>query len=272
MSTSKKLAFLGSGKMATALAQGVLRAGLFTADEMIAGDIHEPSRQKFTETTGITTTAQNKRAVESADAVMLCVKPGDISAVLQPLAELLQQRLLISIAAGVKIASLRAACGGHDSQRIVRVMPNTPALIGRGAAGFALSEAATEADSQLVTQIFSSVGEAFEVKEDLLDAVTGLSGSGPAYVYQIIEALSDGGVLMGLPRPIATRLAAQTLVGAAEMVLQTGKHPGELKDMVSSPGGTTIAGIEALEDGALRSTLISAVRVASEKSKKLGEA
>ena len=150
-------------------------------------------------------------------------------------------------------------------------MPNTPALVNSSATGVALGKAASPADAELATKLFSSVGVAFQVKESLLDAVTGLSGSGPAYVYLMIEALSDGGVAAGLPRETATRLAAQTLLGAAKMVLETGQHPGALKDMVTSPGGTTIEGVHELEKGKLRGTVMSAVRAASEKSKKLGQ-
>jgi pyrroline-5-carboxylate reductase len=155
--------------------------------------------------------------------------------------------------------------------RLIRVMPNTPALVGASATAFALGKAARPEDGALAQKLFSAVGVAFQVKEALLDAVTGLSGSGPAYVYLFIEGLSDGGVAAGLPRDIATKLAAQTVLGSAKMVLETGLHPGALKDMVTSPGGTTIEGIHELEKGSVRGTLISAVRAASEKSRKLGQ-
>ena len=155
--------------------------------------------------------------------------------------------------------------------RVIRVMPNTPALVGAGAAGYALGKHATAADGELAQKLLSAVGLALPVKESLLDAVTGLSGSGPAYVYQFIEALSDGGVAAGLPREVATKLAAQTVLGGAKMVLETGLHPGVLKDQVTSPGGTTIEGVHELEKGGLRATVISAVRVAAEKSKRLAQ-
>ena len=154
--------------------------------------------------------------------------------------------------------------------RVIRVMPNTPALIGASASAFACGKSATKPDAALVQRLLSAVGIAVEVKEPLLDAVTGLSGSGPAYVYQFIEALSDGGVASGLPRDLATKLAAQTVMGAAKMVLETGEHPGALKDAVASPGGTTIEGIHELEKGRLRGTVMNAVRAATEKSRKLG--
>jgi pyrroline-5-carboxylate reductase len=159
-----------------------------------------------------------------------------------------------------------------DGARIVRVMPNTPALVGASASAYALGSCATPEDGQLVQKLFSAVGEAYQVKESLLDAVTGLSGSGPAYAFLMIEALSDGGVAAGLPRDIATKLAAQTLLGSARMVLETGQHPSVLKDMVTSPGGTTIEGLQKLEEGKVRAALINAVRAAAEKSRKLGQA
>ena len=170
--------------------------------------------------------------------------------------------------AGLSIARLEEAAG--PNVRIIRVMPNTPALIHQGAAAFATGGTATDADAALVSRIFSAVGRAVQVKETLLDAVTGLSGSGPAYVYLVIEALADGGVLMGLPRDLALQLAAQTVAGAAGMVLQTGLHPAALKDQVTSPGGTTIAGLEELEGAAVRSAFLSAVRAATERSRQLG--
>jgi pyrroline-5-carboxylate reductase len=161
--------------------------------------------------------------------------------------------------------------GLGEGARIIRVMPNTPALVGASASAYALGNAATEADAALAQKIFSAVGVAFQLKESLLDAVTGLSGSGPAYVYLMIEALSDGGVAAGLPREVATKLAAQTMLGSAKMVLETGLHPGALKDMVTSPGGTTIEGLHELEKGKVRGVLINAVRAATEKSRKLGQ-
>jgi pyrroline-5-carboxylate reductase len=177
-----------------------------------------------------------------------------------------QDKLFVSIAAGVTIARLSAGLG---TDRVIRVMPNTPCLVGKGAAAFARGPSATPADGERVAKLLNAVGLAFELDEKLLDAVTGLSGSGPAFVYVVIEALSDGGVRMGLPRHVATQLAAQTVLGAAQMVLG-GEHPAVLKDRVASPGGTTIAGLQALEDRGLRAALIAAVEAATERSKELG--
>jgi pyrroline-5-carboxylate reductase len=176
---------------------------------------------------------------------------------------------LISIAAGVPITRLESALG--DGARVIRVMPNTPALVGASASAYALGKSARPEDGELAQRLLSSVGVAFAVKESLLDAVTGLSGSGPAYVFLMIEALSDGGVAAGLPREIATKLAAQTVMGSAKMLLETGLHSGALKDMVTSPGGTTIEGLHELEKGGVRGAIINAVRAASEKSKRLGQ-
>ncbi len=267
---SEIIGFLGSGKMATALARGVLESGICASDRVRASDSYAESRQAFEKVTGISPVTDNAELVRAVDVVVVCVKPADISTSLEPLRELLAEKLVVSIAAGVPINRLETAAGGPD-RRIIRVMPNTPALAGQGAAGFARNAAATKADGKLVEELLGAVGEVFEVKEALLDAVTGLSGSGPAYIYQVIEALSDGGVLMGLPRDVATRLAAQTVIGAGAMVLQTGKHPGELKDMVTSPGGTTIAGLKKLEAAGVRNAFMDAVRAATEKSRSLGQ-
>jgi pyrroline-5-carboxylate reductase len=270
MSEKLTIGFIGAGKMATALAKGFLRAGLVTAEDLIAGDSIPAAREAFGKETGARTTAQNLEVVKSASVLFLAVKPDHVGGVLEEIrGSLSPTQLLISIAAGVTLAKLESGLGAGT--RLIRVMPNTPALVGASATGFALGKSALAADGALAQQLFSSVGIAFQVKESLLDAVTGLSGSGPAYVYLFIEALSDGGVAAGLPREAATRLAAQTVLGSARMVLETGLHPGALKDMVTSPGGTTIEGVHELELGALRGTVISAVRAAADKSRQLGQ-
>ena len=254
--------------MATALVGGVVQAGAFPAERILVNDCVPAAVQALTARTGATAVAGNRALAEQADALVLCVKPSDALAALVEVREALAGKLVVSIVAGLSLAKLAAAAG--PQVRLVRVMPNTPALIHQGAAAFALGETATDADAGLVSKIFSAVGKAVRVKESLLDAVTGLSGSGPAYVYLVIEALADGGVLMGLPRDLALQLAAQTVAGAAGMVLQTGQHPAVLKDQVTSPGGTTIAGLEALENMAVRSAFLGAVRAATERSQELG--
>lgn len=215
-----------------------------------------------------TVTGSPEEAVRASEVVLLAVKPGDMKSLCESLAKLDGSRLFISIAAGISIANLETWLGGK--QRVIRCMPNTPALVATGAAAFSRGALATVEDSATATKILGSVGTADEVSEKLLDAVTGLSGSGPAYVYTVIEALADGGVLMGLSRAASLRLAAQTVAGAAKMVLETGKHPASLRDEVTSPGGTTIAGLEQLEAHGLRHALIQAVRKATERSRELG--
>ncbi|HEV2331467.1 MAG TPA: pyrroline-5-carboxylate reductase [Verrucomicrobiae bacterium] len=272
MATPLKIGFLGAGKMATALAKGFIDAKLAKPKDIVAADPYEAARNHFAEETGAKTTTSNADAATFADVLILATKPDQVAAALAEARDPLERKrdyLLISIAAGVTIAKLEGAL--PTGARVIRAMPNTPALIGDSASAFAPGNGATAADADLAKKLLSAVGIAFQVKESLLDAVTGLSGSGPAYVYQFIEALSDGGVASGLPRDIATRLAAQTVLGAARMVLETGLHPGALKDQVASPGGTTIEGLHELEKGKLRGTVMSAVRAATEKSKKLGQ-
>ena len=271
MASKLTIGFLGAGKMATALARGFIRAKLVTAKGIVASDLSEAARTAFAKETGAKTTASNPDVLKSARTLILAVKPDQVGGVLTELRDhFSEEHLLISIAAGVPIAKLEAGLGAHA--RVIRVMPNTPALVGAAAIAFALGKSARAEDGELAQKLFSAVGIAFQLKEPLLDAVTGLSGSGPAYVYQFIEALSDGGVAAGLPRDVATKLAAQTVLGGAKMVLETGQHPGALKDMVTSPGGTTIEGLHELEKGKLRGTVMSAVRAATEKSKNLGQA
>ena len=255
--------------MAAALAKGFVNAGMVSPDSLIGSDPVPAGREAFGAAVGCETTDSNADVLTKAKVVFLAFKPHQLDeATVAVRDQFDESHLVISILAGVPLAKLDAACGGRA--RLVRVMPNTPALVGEGACGYALGQAATAEDGELVKRLLSAVGVAYEVKERLIDAVTGLSGSGPAYGYMIIEALSDGGVAAGLPRDISTRLAAQTMLGAAKMVLETGKHPGELKDMVCSPGGTTIEGVHELEEGGVRSALINAVRAATERAVELG--
>jgi pyrroline-5-carboxylate reductase len=270
MAAKLTIGFLGAGKMATALAKGFIRAGLASAKQVLASDPSDRACADFSKETDSRTTASNIEVVDFAQVVFLSVKPDQVSGVLVEIRDhFTDKHVLISIAAGVPLAKLEG--GLSPGSRVIRVMPNTPALVGASASAFALGKCARAGDGALAHRMFSSVGLAFQLKESLLDAVTGLSGSGPAYVYLVIEALSDGGVAAGLPRDVATKLAAQTVLGSARMVLETGCHPGALKDMVTSPGGTTIEGLHELEKGKLRGTLMSAVRAAAEKAKKLGQ-
>jgi pyrroline-5-carboxylate reductase len=255
--------------MASALAKGWVESGWLKAEFITGTDVLPAAREEFGKHTGCKTLGSVAEVVHQSEVLVLAVKPQQMGGVLDEMRKLIEdQHLIVSIAAGVTIATISQALGGN--RRLIRVMPNTPALVGAGASAFALGGTATSEDAQLVEQMLSTVGLAVQVPEGLLDAVTGLSGSGPAYVYQIIEALSDGGVRVGLPRDIATRLAAQTVLGAARMVLETGEHPGALKDAVTSPGGTTIAGLHAMEAGGVRGHLINAVVAATERSRELG--
>lgn len=250
--------------MATALAQGLVQAGVVPADQLLASDPSIEARERFARATSARTTSSNQEVVRDSDVVILAVKPQQLGAVLAELRGGTAAKLVISIVAGTRLGVLAQHLGPES--RLVRVMPNTPALVGRGACGYCLGGRATADDGRLVQQMLAAAGVAYEVDEKLLDAVTGLSGSGPAFVYVIIEALSDGGVRMGLPRQVATALAAQTVLGAAEMVLRTGEHPAVLKDRVASPGGTTIAGLQAIEEGGMRAALIAAVEAATRRS------
>ena len=270
MSAELTIGFLGAGKMGTALARGFIKAGLVTPERILASDPVADARTAFAREVGAKIGTSNLEVARFAQVLLLAVKPDQAPGVLAEIRDhFTEQHLLISIAAGVPIAKLEAALA--ERARVIRVMPNTPALVGDSATAYAGGKHARPEDLQLAQRLFSAVGYAAMVKESLLDAVTGLSGSGPAYVYLMIEALSDGGVAAGLPREISTRLAAQTVLGAARMVLETGAHPGALKDMVTSPGGTTIEGLHELEKGQARAAFINAVRAAAEKSRKLGQ-
>lgn len=262
----KKVGFIGCGKMASALALGGVRSGVFCGDDLLFSDVHGPSAESLALAAGGRVVGTAALVVE-ADVVVVAVKPADVEGVLRANASGLEGKLVVSIAAGLGLGRLEAWVG--VGARVVRVMPNTPVMVGVGAAAYSLGSAATEGDGEWVRGLFSATGLCVRVAEKLMDAVTGLSGSGPAYGYVLIEALADGGVLMGLPRDTALKLAAQTLMGAARMVLEGGS-PGPLKDAVASPGGTTIAGLEVLEVSAVRGALMRAVRAAAERSVEMG--
>lgn len=266
----EKIGFIGGGKMGEALCKGIINAGLSNADNIMVSDVMAERCQLLSKETGIKTTQNNKDVVSFADVIVLAVKPQLMNDVLNYIKDDITPRhLVVSIAAGIPIRFIESRLPAGS--RIIRVMPNTPCLVGASATAFAMGKYATGPDGQSVSALFNAVGKVFRLEEKYLDAVTGLSGSGPAYVYMFIESMSDGGVKMGLPREVATVLAAQTVFGAAKMALETGQHPAQLKDAVTSPGGTTIEGISTLEEDAFRSAVIKAVEAASLKSKKLGE-
>ncbi len=266
----KKIAIIGGGKMGEVLTRGIISGEILPPSDVTVTDIVPARLEHLKSEHKVQVTSDNRKAAKDADILILAVKPQNMSEVLRELSPVIDKnKLVISIAAGIPIGFIQEHL--KKGMRIVRVMPNTPALIREGAAALAAGENATEEDLQTARSIFDAVGVTVIVKEDLMDVVTGLSGSGPAYVFIIIDALSDAGVLMGLPRDIAQKLAAQTLLGAAKLYLATGKHPGELRDMVTSPGGTTIAGIKEMEQRGLRGALIAAVEAATLRSKELGK-
>lgn len=262
-----KIGFIGAGQMARALASGFVAADKVAGADVCFCDPSPTATEVFlAKVDGAQACDDANAIVNSCDVVFLAVKPQHVDSVFEQV-DSPTSGLYVSIAAGVTMSRLME---GMKSDRVIRVMPNTPCLVGAGAAGFCRGTGASAEDAKYVAELLSSVGIAFELPENLLDAVTGLSGSGPAFVYQMIEAMSDGGVRVGIPRNVATQLAAQTVLGAAKMVLETGEHPGVLKDQVTSPGGTTIAGLHALESGGLRGTLIDAVKAATDRSRELG--
>lgn len=263
-----KIGFIGAGQMATALAKGFVAAGSVLPDAIVACDVIPAAGQRFAELTGARVVPSNRDVLADSNVVFLAVKPQQMTDALTEMKDAIRDtHLLVSIAAGVTLDAITRVVG--QKVRVIRVMPNTPCLVGCGASAFSRGTTATVDDAATVLRLLSNVGLALEVPEKLLDAVTGLSGGGPAYIYQVIEALSDGGVRMGLPRETATKLAAQTVLGAAQMVLTTGQHPGSLKDAVTSPAGTTIAGLHALERGGLRGILMDAVEAATQRAREL---
>jgi pyrroline-5-carboxylate reductase len=261
-----KYAFLGAGKMATAIIQGMLRGKVCTAEEIIAACPEVDILQSLHNATSVRVATSNEEAASAAPVVMLCVKPQEASLAIQQAGSALEGKLLISIAAGLSVATLEKMA---PKCRIIRAMPNTPAIIGRAATAYTGSANATQADKDCAEVIFKSVGVVSYVQEKLLDAVTGLSGSGPAYVFLVIEALTDGGVSCGLPIGLARQLAIQTVLGAAELAKETGEHPAILREMVTSPAGTTAAALGELEQHGVRAAFIQAVRAADRRSKEL---
>ena len=259
-----KLGVIGVGNMGAAIIKGYIAGGASPSDIWI----YQRSADKkaaFAAETGVNPCDSVEELADACDAVMIAVKPAQVRDVMAQIKEKLADKLVISIAAGLTVEQLTEAGG----VKVVRVMPNTPSQIGCGMSALCRSENVSDEEFAEVLRIFESVGKAAEVAEKLMDAVTGVSGSGPAYVYLFIEALADGGVLAGLPRAMAIEFAAQTVLGAAKMVLETGEHPGSLKDAVCSPGGTTIEAVRNLEAGGFRSTVMEAVIAAAEKSEEM---
>jgi pyrroline-5-carboxylate reductase len=270
MLTGKRFAFVGAGNMAEALIKGLLASRKVKPEDICASARHPERLERLQRGYGIRTADNNVACVDGAQVVVLAVKPQVMPDVLAGLAgKVPSDALVVSVAAGITSGSIETTL--RAGTRILRAMPNTAAQVGQGATGLASGLHANAADLAAGKELFEAVGRVVVVEEVHLDAVTGLSGSGPAYIFLIIEALSDAGVKVGLSRDVAQTLAAQTLLGAAHMLLETGEHPGKLKDQVTSPGGTAIAGLHTLEAGGLRTTLMNAVEAATRRAKELGE-
>lgn len=267
---TEKIGVIGAGKIGAAIARGIIRAGLVKKDGVVASDVSDALRQSITQELGVKATKDNRELCDFADIVILAVKPQIVDTVAKEIAKKLgQAKLLVSVAAGVPLGRIESQL--EAGARVVRVMPNIPCVVGAGAAGYAAGAHATAADLEKVGAILNSFGMGLAVEEKYLDAVTGLSGSGPAYVFLFMEALADAGVQVGLSRDVALKLAIQTVYGAARMALESPKHLGELKDEVTSPGGTTIAGLYALEQKGFRGTVMDAVVNATRRSQELGK-
>jgi len=266
----KRIGFIGAGQMAEALAKGFISKGVSQPENMLCTDPSQ-ERKKVFQSFGVKVAESNVDLAKSSDIIFIAVKPQYVSVVLNEISGVLTpQSLIVSIAAGVSIDTLQSACK-QDFAKVIRVMPNTPCLVGEAAAAMCLGKNASTQDESDVRTLMGSVGKIFTCTENLLSAVTGLSGSGPAYIFIMIEALSDGGVRAGLPRDVALQLAAQTVLGSAKMVLETGKHPGALKDAVTSPGGTTIAGVHELEKAGVRAAFINAVLGAANRADEMAK-
>ncbi len=270
MTLDKKIAFLGGGNMAGALIKGLLGAHACRPEDLLVTDVREDRLAQLRREHGVATSTDNASAATWADVVVLATKPQIFDRLLTQIERAVRpETLVISIAAGVPVSAIEGRLPAGT--RVVRTMPNTPAIVEAGATAIAAGTHATTDDLAVARAIFSSVGVVVQLDESLVDAATGLSGSGPAYIFLIIEALSDAGVKVGLHRDSALLLAAQTVLGSAKLLIDTGEHPGRLKDMVTSPGGTAIAGLHTLEAGGLRTTLMNAVEAATRRAQELGE-
>lgn len=269
MPATYRFGFIGAGAMAEAIAAGMIKRGLCRNDDIIMSNRSAEKLQRLEQTLGITVAKDNDQVVTEAEYLILAVKPQQFSVVCSQLKQKPQHtQAVISIMAGISIAEIEKQLG---NPAVFRAMPNTPAKIGWGMTGVAAGNTVTEEQKQVVMDIFDSVGKTIFIEEAYIDAVGAVSGSGPAYMYQILEALADGAVLTGLPRAMAYQLAAQTMAGSAMMLLETGEHPGVLKDQVTSPGGTTIRAIKVMEEKGVRSAMIEAVQQAYLRSKELGK-
>ena len=271
MLNNKIIAIIGTGNMGDALVSGLIGSKSSKPKNIICSDVRRDKLEQIKSRYKVRTTSNNLKAVSEADIVIYAVKPQLMAAVLiETSSKLNMSKLVISIAAGVTLAAMESCI--EKNMRLIRVMPNIAAAVKEAATAIAAGEHATQEDIKLAMEIFNSIGKCIFLKENyLMDAITGLSGSGPAYIFLIVDALADAGVKMGLSRQESLFLAAQTVLGSAKLLIETREHPGQLKDKVTSPGGTAIAGLATLESGGLRTTLINAVEAATTRSKELGD-
>lgn len=273
MLKSKKLGFIGGGNMAESMIKGLLSASFVDPKNILVSDV-APARLDWLHSTyKVKGISDNRQLAEKSDILILAVKPQVIKPILEQIRDKVDaKKLVVSIAAGVPIGTIEGLLQGARKKKlnVVRTMPNTPALVQEGVTAIAVGSRVSQTDQKIAHRLFEAIGKTVDVDEGHMDAVTGLSGSGPAYIFMVIEALSDAGVKMGLSRDVANTLTVQTVLGAAKLARDSGKHPGELKDMVTSPGGTTISGLHTLEAGGLRTTLMDAVESATLRSRELG--
>jgi pyrroline-5-carboxylate reductase len=270
MLKDKKIGIIGAGNMGEALISGLVHSRSSIPENIIISDIRKDKLRAVKEAYGVATTGNNLNVVDASEIVVYAVKPQIMASVLRETASPLDMtKVIISIAAGVPLAAIES-CLNKDL-RLIRVMPNIPASVREGAAAIAAGKHVLKDDLKIAKAVFDSVGKSVIIEEELMDAITGLSGSGPAYIFLIVDALADAGVKMGLSREDALFLSTQTVLGAAKLLMETNEHPGRLKDRVTSPGGTAIAGLHTLEEGGLRTTLINAVETATRRSRELGE-
>jgi pyrroline-5-carboxylate reductase len=267
---NKTIGFIGCGNMAKAMIGGIVKANIVSPSNIMASGLNEKNLSETAEKYGVGITTDNNEVAKNSDILVLSVKPNVYPIVIKGIKNQVKDNaIIVTIAAGKSIESTEDAFG--RKVKVVRVMPNTPALVGEGMSALCTNEAVTKEEIEFIINIFNSFGKSEIVSEKLMDVVTSVSGSSPAYVYMFIEAMADAAVLDGMPRSQAYKFAAQAVFGSAKMVLETGIHPGQLKDMVCSPGGTTIEAVATLEEKGLRNAVISAMRICTKKSKEMSK-
>ncbi|MBT3513985.1 MAG: pyrroline-5-carboxylate reductase [Nitrospina sp.] len=274
MLTKKKLGFVGGGNMAEAIVKGLLDSSLVASKDIFISDLISDRLEYLSKEYKVKTTDDNRELVKKSDILVLAVKPQTVKKVLESFSDLIDSnKNIISVAAGISISLIEDTLCAKSKKKIsiIRTMPNTPSLVQEGATAICGSKHSSKLDIKIAHHIFKAIGQTVDIEEIHMDAVTGLSGSGPAYIFMIIEALSDAGVKVGLSREVSNTLTIQTILGSAKLARDGGKHPGQLKDMVTSPGGTTIPGLHMLEEGGIRKALMNAVEMATQRSKELGK-